>query len=1471
MASPRSLLPRRSLRRGAALVAAIGAFAMSLLAGVVAGEMPPVPTGSLGAAGFDGFATNRVESVDTPARIARVAVVPGSGGSEVWGFGDATSAQAGWNPAEQVVFLRRQPAGGWEIDGPPLISRPGAPDEPQNPNLTAMAMAATGEGWAVGTGGMLVHRKPGDRWRVESLCPNVTCSDLYNVTVSPAGDRGFIVGRDGKVLRLADGAWKVDDRPVAVPTGGNQPSLVDVALGAGDEAWAIASSAAVPASRRLEIYQRTASNWAPVATGKNYLDDAGPVVIGGSQVRFTVKGMSVESTPDGSTVWFGGSLSPADPANPTGDPSTAGSSDRPFALRRIGGAWRAYCPPVYTTSGEQAAETQVCDAPMPTSTYGVQSLSIAGTDVFAGGFGLYHYRAEGDVWFREPNPVGRVGSVSFASATEGWFASAASSITHIAESRTTAVGHYTNKPLPARSRLARWPIPTTNVVYGAAISPTNSGPPIAVGQSGTLLAHGPLGWQQRENAGPRTLLAAAYIPGTNQAWAVGEAGRVAQIVDGDPGETYEVPNRGARREHFYAVAFSSTGIGWAVGANGAMAYWDGGKWAQRGTSGVTTHLYSIDVTPAGGFIAAGAGGTVIHNSGGGWDRVDSVDAIYKDVDPKPALYAIDAFPGGFAAGGSDSALLIGDASANFTLSASPPGGTILALQGRKDGEIVNLVASVTPHGVAKYSNARSDVTRGWLATFDGRRWHDEQNSNTTKLHPSLDEGITRDPILTIVAEPGGRSGWAVGGRPFGVSHETDMSDLPTGSIYRFDLVGDARPPKTEAEIAPDPPPAGGMSFAFFSDTSCGSTLCSLSIGTGTTADQVALRIRDDINAMVDKARLDPTKEEGAPKFVLFGGSARGAGTREEIAAFAGYVAGFKIPVYGAVGTRDLTLPAAAADPELPSLGYNLAYPVDVESQTRSTGSNRFWGEELRHMPRPWGHTNPDPAWGIRPVPNAVSPSTTRALTHYAFDYAPGGRTLGRFVILDTSTRSLATTGQNPQEAQTAFLSSVMVNAGAPTFVVMNVPPRDPMSVGNTALYPGAESNTLEQSLFGYGTSAVFTGGIRTNASYNAPEGLRGGVPIYVAGSGGAPMTGSKWPTDGHYHSWLHVTTGAPVADGVSTRAPVTVRPIPVLDSISLSAPNLVVSGGSGARFDALARAIDGGAPAKDGSAAFRTYMNFPVLGRCDGDGEKGVGPTSCFNRRALIPDFRFVSEDPTIADFVRAQDNSRSSPLLVNGRVVPDPRSGFLCTYKTGQVWVRIESGGRQARLPVTVIPGKGRCVDDPVNEPPDIPLDNVEPKDEPVPNVPPGRVKPAKVVSPAPPAKPAPPAPPPPAVIEPAPPAKPIPKPFVPPSPLGELAAALVPPAPSLIPSPAPPASASAAGAEKQDEKEVEHESAGQEGGDFTAIQHDRASQYDAMSGLMLAAAAAMFGVFGAAIASTVKSGARAAYQPVTYPKDLR
>lgn len=1386
--------------------AAVAGLVATIAVGTVlpATGRPPSPRkGTLAAAGISG-SEGSMQPVNTPARISRIAWVPGSD-HDGWAVGHVVGYQPGWDTASgdgQLVFLRHED-GGWLIDGPPVD----AAGRAVNPALSSLSLAKSGEGWAVGPRGTVVHHRPGGEWVVQSLCPAVTCEDLVGVAISPNGKSGYAVGNASTVLRLESGRWRADD--VAAATAQQRIDLVAVAdVGDGD-AWAIAGSS----SRSLQLFRRS-DGWARVTTGKPLFDGPHPTNNRESgSTNLAVVGTSVVESADG-TVWFGGGMFPVDPAKPLGDPAT-GDTERPFTIALRDGAFTSYCPDQYSLSNSQASTTKLCDKPMPVSPYEITSLSAVDEgDVLAGGLGLFRF-ADG-AWYREPNAVGYISSLAFSSPSEGWAATSGDTLGTggTAHSSSITVGHYTASP--ERPSVARWPQPSMEVLQGVAAG--SGGKALAVGNDGATLVYRPgVGWDTLLRRTDRALHAVAW-DGADTGWAAGERGVVLRF----DGRRFEIDDAASAvtAQSIFGIAIGSNGRGYAVGTTGAILVFENGRWRRDPSSGRATTAPLYDVTAAGaGFVAVGADATVLVNPSGApgdWRVEPSLaQAVRRPRLAAPTLYsAASTADGTVVLAGEQSVLATGRVGEAFKPFHAPLEGTLLDAAAVMQGGKLHITAAVAPPGTRKFLADQVGAAQSWVSVFDGARWRDAELAHRITAPGQIETSAARDPVLAVDLEPGRTAGWAVGGTrdnlPDGEGH---LSVASTSSVFRVDPTGDPGPPDTRVRPAFAEAP-GAFSLAFFSDTGCDASLCSISTGAGSAPDTVAQAIQAEVNELAGA--------QGGPRFTVFGGNARTTGIPEELGEFRGYLADFDVPTFGVPGIRDVFSSLSSGSVNLPpGFGDNLYRPPNAARQLAP--GNQFFLNEFADQAQPWG-TGGHREKGFAPVDVGEPAKEGAARTHYAFDYAPDGKALARFVLVDTSTGQVGRPKdgtQNPDEDQSAWLNAVLADAraaGIPTVVAMNQPTLDPTSAVATPLL--ADGAVFEGTAASLGVSAVLAGFVRANAVYRVPnEQSPVNVPFILSGAGGAALGGSRFPADGHYHAWQLVTIDPGQVSLTNPQAGVRVRSMPVLESVALNAADgLDAPTGSTLRFRGVGRGIDGGNPSTDPTQGRRTYLTFPLPNPCPDSGPFYGG---CLSQSALRPDYHFVSEDPSVAQFVAMEADG--VPLVRDGHLTPDDQSGLLCAMRPGTVWVNIVSGAHRSRMPVTVRPGEGVCSKFPV-------LQTL------VPHFAAAAPQPG---SPAPaPAQPA------------------ASKTFVPTPPIPESVALVLPPAPAPIAAPSPPASA--AGASKEEE-EPETQTEGQEGDGAPGQEFRAISQpYDPAEGWAVGGAAILLGVVGAGAAALRKPSRR-------------
>ncbi len=1240
--------------------------AAALLAVVLAVSLP-VTGGSLidsGGADAVGRGLNSpgagpvMQPVAAPARVARVAVVPGSPEAEAWGIGMSNDLRFG-GIAEfgQVVLLRYTRGTGWRVDGPPLD----AEGRPTTTALSSLSMADNGEGWAVGDFGQTFHRPPGGAWRL-AVDSAVTDVPLYSVSIKrdSAGVYGYAVGADLTILRLEGGRWVVDSGARGIAPAGAVPELVSVATVSRDAAWAVTNYT----SDRLLIFERSNGVWSRRTTGRAIFD-APPAPVGGegpgTVVRYA-RGSAIAAL--GNTTWVTGEMELAEPLAPPG-----GDLTRPFAIRLgLGDDVTAFCPRIYRLSSRGVTTTvPVCDEPFPFATGNLPALAVVPGAVFAGGWGLFRF--DGSRWRREPNTVGHVASGAFHSATEGWVATSGDNTVGggLVVASSTALGHWTSSPEPARVR--RWPQPAVEPLESVAVAPGGLGA-VAVGRSGTILRlSGDTGWE-RERSPTREHLHAVAWSSPEEAWAVGggaavvRRGRAGWRTDPASGRLGVLP--------LYAVAFASPDRGVAVGAAGVILRYDGLSWTRDLASGRLTKADLNAVVPAGtGFIAAGSGGTVLELGPAGWRRVRDLDGRLPYGGSGKVvsfLSATSLADGTVYLGGSRGVIVRRRSGDPFRMHELPPlEGSVTAIAVRPDPGGRDTVLAAVGTQESRYAGDNLSNAVGWLFAGGPDGWRDLSLGISRGITAASDAPALRDPVHGVAFDPAGRA-WAAGGYPpdtlTGLGH---LRADGSSSVWRVALEGlpERSPSEAEAGIVV---PRGGISFAFVGDTACASGLCSAAIGAGPRSDVV---MKGALESIVRATR------DGV-RFVVHGGDLRRNGFPDELEPVRDALGALPVPAFGVLGDRDL----------FSGIGPSLS-----DEQSGLAPSNGYALDVFAGAPGPWGSTTAPP--GFR----AIAENTSgRAATHYAFDVMGASAPALRVIALDTSRIPLAGSAadQNPLEDQVAWLARVLREAedrGIPTVVTMHQPLVLPASTA-------ADAAAVTVALTANGADLVLAAHERRNRMLTAPAaGVPGAVPVGIFGSGGSPLQADWQPVRGAYHAWQLVTVRRPGSPGVAgTGDGVEVRSIPVAESIALDARDgRGATAGGALRFEALLRLPDVGGASSDGSSwqaaeGRATYIRAPFPARCSAGSPEGPG---CTPADVAEPYVRFVSETPEVAAFVREDPAAPGKPFLdAGGGLVADARGGFLCTLRAGTAVVRVESGYLAARVPVKVTAGSGPCAD---------------------------------------------------------------------------------------------------------------------------------------------------------------------------------
>lgn len=1203
--------------------------------------------------------------VNATARLARVAVVPGSPEGEAWGIGFSFARMPRFNQflyQGQPVMMRYTDATGWQVTGAPLTED----GQPESGTMNALALASTGEGWAIGGSGAIYHRLPGGPFKRDPQASAVTPNNLNALVIGEddQGVFGFAVGDNLTILRLQDGVWSLDSAG-GLLSGQTAPRLAAIATTSREEAWAVSSR-----SDALEIYRRTAAGWSRQLTGDPIFDSP-PAPPEGSQGTGTINqyssGTGIAATRD--AVWITGKLQPVDVAR-SAEQDLAPRKDRPFAIRYDPASdtagqdpFTSYCPKVYRLSNSGVSSTvDICDRPFPLTIGDLPVVAaFPGGRALVGGSGFFSF--SNGKWERERNVAGYLVSGSFRSFSDGWVASSGDvlSVEGSATSSTITLGRWSAADRPGFIR--RWAIPTTAPLESVALEPQGKRA-IAVGKEGTIVSSEPAaGWDLVPSPTKLDLHSVAW-PSSEAAHAVGEDGTILRAAKG--AWSADPASQRATTSDLYSVAFSSPAAGWAVGDKGTILAYSNGSWSKDPASGTITKSKLNAVTIAGEeVVAVGDKGTVLVRTGAGW-RV--VEAIAKKLEygtqaPRATSNLLSAagLPDGSAfIGGSQSSLVSRKPGGDFEVGVLPAlEGAVHTIAAAKDptGGLV-LLAAVGRSG-SRFGESGLIDPSGWLFKGDGRGWIDIGQGRAASLDAVFDSPAQRDAVYAAALAPGGRTGWLVGGYPKDLLDDDGHTpSSSSSSVWALDLSGKAPPSPSETKAWFDAP-RDGVSFAFIGDSACATALCGPVAGTGTRGDVILTAALRQMRELTDEARL---------KFVMFGGDMRRNGIPDEIEPVRDAIRAAGLPAYAAVGDKDLFRGLTAG--LLPALG-------DDSGVLPSSG---YFLSSLSAAPAPFGEGRP-PA-GIRPVPapGDADARPGQARSHYAFDIdTASGR--ARVIVLDTSVVPLASSiqNQNPQRDQVAWLSSV-IRTDRPVVVVMHRPMVVPIATD-------LDSAALTSILSGAGVKAVVSSHERLNRIAASPSEAAPLFKIGIFGGGGSPLEGAARLEDGAYHSWQVVTV---TEEGAEFRS------IPVLESVAISAPTGRSAGaGSTLRFSGLGRAPDAGAahssgPELDPSQSRATYLRFPLPRRC-GFLE---GTSSCMRADTAAPEHRFLCEDPQVCTFVREDPSSPGRPLRDPlGRLISDPASGLMCAFTAGDTHVRLEAGFVAARIPVSVSGGSGPCI----------------------------------------------------------------------------------------------------------------------------------------------------------------------------------
>lgn len=904
---------------------------------------------------------------------------------------------------------------------------------------------------------------------------------------------------------------------------------------------------------------------------------------------------------------------------------------------------------------------------------------------------------EGGSFVRVPLGGGEAGTTYGAAlepSYEGWLGSADGPL------------QVTRRPAP--SGLASWPVPFRRPLL--AIAPEPGAPvgslgseALAVGEDGEVARYLPgQGWTPESLLGgsgaaetPR--LRAVAWPQPGLAYAVGDEGamwlwRAADdLWEPDPGAP-SVLIRG----DFTGIAFdpSEPERGYAVGKQGLLLSY-GRQWTPETLpGGVNPEANLTSIAFAGqealatykmpfrnaSDFAEYEGGLLV-NDGSGWRVEEGLAAALGEQGEGARGAAVPERVAGLPDGGAVVATQSGE-----VLERDAPGAPWQRVAGgaigypvalaafREGGQLRAAVSVEQPIGIGTAERERRDdeeqVFRqpepgqpplltapyappedGFLVRQTAVGWRDEERQSyplpaATKGEEGYDEARTPDPILALSLSPDGTQGWAVGGvTGEGLAHPEIGEPIQTAGVMRYGV--GAAPPTNQTSV-PIAGEAGAATFAVGGDAACA----------GRCADLAGIGIGPQVwlPAAVAKA----AGVEGMRAFLYTGqGVAPGLGASLGAQAFGAEEDAYAGRLLAGAGT----LPVFAA-----------TAGSDLGGGSLAAFRSAFAGSEA-----PLGGSSPSP--GTIPL----SP-TGPEQAYYSFESqgATGGAV--RVVVLDYSQTTIS-------PVQHCWLAQQLAEAGAartPAIVVGN---RDLSPALGAAAGDGAA--VVATLLTGAAPGCPVTGTAGASAYFfDSPEEDRtgrlsaGGRSIPTFGSGTLGYVRPPF-NDPHFlgaSGFLLAAVATAQRDPATDIAPVTARLVPDVAQLALDATDgTLLRRSHVALFEALARRPEAGiecrsafGPHECETVAPDPYV--PIPDRCQG--------TICAS--GLLPEYRFSSSRPDIADFV-APDPTSSDPravLLRDGQTVPDPTSGLLCAYNAGTTTVTVETGGLAYSAPVTVQAG---------------------------------------------------------------------------------------------------------------------------------------------------------------------------------------
>lgn len=850
---------------------------------------------------------------------------------------------------------------------------------------------------------------------------------------------------------------------------------------------------------------------------------------------------------------------------------------------------------------------------------------------------------------------------------------------------------------PPAARLRTWPVALRAPLTDVAPEPGRPGGALesralAVGGDGAVARFEPgQGWvrefllSSNGNVSRPQLRGIAW-PEASRAHAVGDLGAMwlwrsdTGLWERDPGAPIGF------EANMMDVAFNPANPtrGYAVGKEGTILRYDK-SWLPDAVPAGFEEANFTSVTFSGGAAYAVTAGAVLVNDGSGWREDAEISLLLGEIRRGfPFLYTAAGLPdGGAVIGGRNLVLKRERAGAPWTFARQPTlqVTAVAASAFREDGELRAIIAGVpvlqypSPDPPVEIDpNVPPPILPPFLLPGDGYvlretagGWRDEQRA--VFGGSGNDRPAKADPVAGFLLDDRG-AGWAVGGwsgsgdsagrgtSGRGGGARQVRARVQTGAIFRYEPSG-APPAAPPAEAAAPVPLSGTVArFAVGGHAECDQACAELS-NQSIAPDRTLSVALAQAGAMAGR--------EGGPRAFLYTGGRSKPGGASQTAAEAG---------------RYAELLSSSPMPAFPAVSAGDSEGGNAVSFRAAFGS--FNG--------PFG-AGGVPA-GMAPV--AATPASPGARTHYAFDSTGPAGTV-RVVVIDNSAGSLADSDphQNPAEPQQPWLRSVLSDArarGIPSIVMGS---RDLNPRSRPSLNVASDGDEIAQLLVEEGASAYFFDRPEENRVGAIPSGGAVTIPSFGSGALGyrSPTTNaaSIGRPDALFGAAAFLLAEVDIArrDSMTNRAPVAVRAIPVLESLSLQAVDGVLLRRSRpSLFQGLGRrpvAGDrwgplGGGDGIPSPAGSDAYTTFPPE-QCVIQG--------CSTR--IVPEYTFFSSDPDIADFVQQDPQSTNlrKPLLgPDDKVITDSTSGLLCPFNAGQTTVTVTAGGVAYSQRITVQAG---------------------------------------------------------------------------------------------------------------------------------------------------------------------------------------